>query len=95
MTEQGAGQQGMVAWFSQGQEIFVFPEFPDWLWGPASLLFSRYLVPFEDLKVQIPINNFKKLFRYIVHNVLLSYGVFSHKIYVLLNVIYSVWNGAY
>jgi len=31
---------------------------------------------------------------YIVHNVLLSYGVLSHKIYVLLYVIYLVWNGA-
>ena len=66
------------------------PEFPDWLWGPASLLFTRYLIRFEELKVRNPVYNFKKVVMYIVHNVLLLYGVFSLKIYVLLYVIYSV-----
>jgi hypothetical protein len=56
------------------RDFFSSPEFPDQLWGPTSLLFSRYLVPFEEVKVQNPINNFKKVIMYIVHNVLLSYG---------------------
>jgi hypothetical protein len=29
-------------WISDGQEVFVLAEHPDWLWGPASLTFSGY-----------------------------------------------------
>ena len=90
MTEQGAGQRGIVACSQWGKKFFSSPEFPDQLWSSTSFLFSRYLVPFEELKVQNRINNFKKVIMYIVHNVLLSCGASSHKIYVLLYVIYSV-----
>lgn len=57
----------------RGKRFFSSPEFPDQLWGPASLLFSHYLVPFEEVKVQNPINNFKKVIIYIVHIGLLSW----------------------